>query len=879
MSMLDKLVRVVFKGDDQVTEPANKAKGAVSGFSSVAGTALKALGAVAAGLALGEFFRKAVDEAEASRETMAALAVTVRNSGASFEAMQPQIDATFTRLANLTKFGDDDFAAAMQAMTLKTGDAGWALDNLSQAADLAAASNIPLEKAADALAMAHEGNTKQLFKLIPELKGAANWQELLAQKTDGAAEAQMRALGPFAAIQKQFGEVAEAVGKAILGNSEFSEGGFQVADMLANLAGWIEENTAEFTPFITALVEIGKNLVQAVAPGFRLLGQVASPVLKLVVGLLTESSFALRAYAVFAQDSFAKAVQAIAGFGQSVAGLLRKVGIDINTEGLQRMQDYGQKMETEADGRWTKLQGDHKAFWTKMTRDADDGERGLTNAMATGTADQTREMVKKVTEAEASASRVNSILAEKLGPPLTRLIGITTGAIRDLGTAADTQLKPEQAEKFAAHMATLAARAKSVQGEIEKIPPNTEVADKHTRDMADSMVGIARGALDAAVAFGVVDEKAASSLTSVINMGEAIGRVFSGDIAGGVTGIIGAMANIVASLTSGSRERKELERQSQARLRENTLQMVALTKGVGLLALDVQGGDVATIESILSELVPQLAKGGSIADFSKLINGTTGKLVGAGLGWDSIVELAKKFGMNILDKDGAIDFAQLPVFLKALQGTNTAAPGTDFRSQLDVLTQGFGVRRTSDVGQIGGLLDLGDNFSPILKGIFDAADIGGTRDRLADLFDRLSKGQINEADLGQLTGTQFRDLILDLITRIDNMSPGEEGVATDNGVPGFTMGGGGGGSIVAVMTLTDVVDAIASQTDVLAPVLVEQLAAAKRTADNTEQTVGVLARIEVLLAAQQLSGDAMDAQLERLRRNAATNAGRAPAVR
>lgn len=886
MSMIDRIVQVIFRGKDDVTPEANKAKAGVGGFVDSATSMLKGLAAAAAALGLGAFFKKAIEEAQTSREAMGQLALTVENSGVSFTKMAPRVDEALSRLARLSKFGDDDFAKAMQNMTLKTGDAEWALANLGPAADLAAAAGIDLEKASTVLAQAHEGNTKQLYRLIPELKGATNWQELLAEKTAGAAEAQMRQLGPIAAIQKQFGELAESVGKAILGNSTFEESGFGVATMLADLATWVEENTDELGVFIETTIEVGKNILEGLTPAFTLLKQVGGPILKLLVGLIAEMSFAFRAGTIVVEEFAGSVYKSIGNLVEKGGRVLKLFGINV-VEGMgTTLRTFGEKLDAEASERWTKLTADHSAFWSRVGRE---GEKSV-DTVRTQERAKTK-IVRDESEEQEKIWRAQQKQVEETYKVLSGLAVNYKEVLRTLNPALKESLNKEHAGEFEKTWKRIDDNARTLITRMmaNPLPPLIKPAADATKVMGDNLADSVDAVLGLAAEFGGLDDESKAVLENVSAIGKSVQAMFDGGVSfAGIAGVLGAVGTIVSALTSDAREYRQLQRESQARLKENSETVDKLTKQVGLLALDVAGGEVATIESVLADIVPKLSQGGSITDFLSIIKGATSQLVGSGLGWDSVVSLAKKFGLNILDSKGAIDFAQLPELLRALQGTNTAAPGTDFESQLSILQDSFDVNGTNDLSQIGQILNLAGGFAPVLQGLFRGDNLGGTRADLQKLFNDMAAGRLQESQLGRLSGNQFRQLILSLIRQIDAVMQAQTGDATGGDAAGdLELPSAGlltGGPSLTPVTAAETVQAVLrEQTDALSLLLTDQLVLQTRIALAAEGSWVELRQVNTNLGdiLGVIGGglDGLDAALETRARAAALDRGQRPVQR
>jgi hypothetical protein len=766
--VLEKIVQVIFRGKNGVGGPAKQAADDVEGFTSKAGSLLKGLGAAAAALGLASFFKTAVDEAQKSREAMDALANVVDNSGASFKQMAPEIDATLSRLARFSKFGDDEFAGVLRDMTLRTGDASWSLKNLGQAADLAAAAQIPLEAAGQALANAHEGNTKALFKLVPELKGAANWQELLAQKTDGAAEAQMRALGPIEAARKQFGEFAESVGKAILGNQSFEASGAGFADTLANMATWVDENSAAIGEFIDALVLTAQNIIEGFTPAFTVLKRVAGPVLSLLVVAITEMSFAFRAGTVVVEEFAGQAYQSIGKLVQRVGGVLKLLGIEVVSKIGGELRLFGETLDREASARWNKLVDDQKAFVEKLKTGGDKSvadvqtqERTKTRIMKQGLDDRANDAEGASKVSQAAADAYFQKASKTLGKPLSDMIAITTTSIGKLAEAGREQLEPMKAEQFAKHMQHLREQADKGNEAIVNLGQNAGTANENTKKVAADVGAIARAAIDAADAFGVVDDATANALNSVVNMAVAIGKVAAGDLTS-IPGIIASAVNLITTMMGGDAARKKL-------ISENTVEMARLRREVGNLSLDVSGDTFAKVQDALGSVMGTIKGGRGARNETDVLNA----LLARGLGMGDLKKVADELGIRIRSDSGALSVDGLRQLFESMGLVEMGQFGQDFGSQLEATTRGFDVNKTSDVGQIAALGSLGGKFSSVLDGVVNTNNLAETRVRLASIFKRFNEGGFTAQELGGLTGAEFLDLVTNLISRIDSATPAD----------------------------------------------------------------------------------------------------------
>jgi hypothetical protein len=835
--MAEKTIKVVIDGQEMVSTAAKKAEGSIQSFSSKVKDLLAPLAALGIGAALGGFFKRAIEESLEGEQSMQRMQTAVQNAGTSFAQMRPKIDSTIGDLTRLTVYTDDQLMAAFSDMTVQTGDADGALANLGLAADLAAAKSIPLETASSAIGKAIAGNTTALGKLIPELKGSGDMIGDLRLKVEGTAE---KMGGTFAGsverAKNMFGEFAQAVGDAILGSDAMEDSGSLAVEMLADMAKWVQDNSEEIGLMVDVLKMAGLAIWEVLAPAVTMLGKVAKPILGAFVGLVAEMSFALRSFAVYSQDTFGRVVTNIATFGTSVAGLLRKVGIDVNTEGLEKMKSYGEAQTTEASTRWTTLTGDHKAFWDKFTATAKTGEDNTVKALQTGSTGSIAEIKKRAGEVDTESKKMKDALEKNLGPPVAAMIALTEGAIKKLGTAAKEQLPPETAQKFTEHMESLAANAELVRQRLTDTAPAVNEARDSTGDMAQQTASIARAGLEAAQAFGVMSDGAAKTLNSVITLGESIARVAGGDPTA-IPAMIASAANLISQMVSDGGRKKLIS--------DNTREMERLRLELGNLSLNVSGDDFAKIRSALGEVLPQLRGGRGAANTTDIVNA----LARRGLGMGDLKKLADQLGIRIFSDSGALSVDGIKQLFESMGLVELGQFGQDYASQKQSTESGFSVNKTSDLGQIGELGALGGRFSSALAGVVDITNLADTRERLKGLFERMQTGGLSAADLGGLTGNEFLSFVTDIISRIDNLAPPPSSSSSGGASSGTAAGGApssivtSGGAVVPIKTLADVLDGVVAQTTALGAYHVKHLSIATDHLAEAKAQTGILTEI------------------------------------
>lgn len=875
-----KKVEVIIDGKETVSDAADKAEGGLRGFLSKAGSLIGGLAALGVGAALGGFFKKAIEESLEGEQSMARLREAVGSTGASFNAMRPEIEATVGNLMRLSTFTDDELNAALADMSLMTGDAKGSLANLGVAADLAAAKNIPLEQAAKAVGMAMEGNTKALTKLIPELKGSGDIIGDLTKKVDGTAQAMGETFaGSMTRAKNQLGEFAQAVGDAILGSDSLTGSGNLLVETLANLAKWAEENREQIGQVVDVIVTTAKNIWEALVPALRLIWTVAKPVFVALLGVITEASFAVRAGVIAYQEYAGNVAQIIGGLVEKAGGVLKAFGINVVAGFGTTLKQWGEKLDKDASTSWAKLDTDFRAFHTRIKSTGDKAVEDV------GTQERTK--VKHITEGlvDAEDATKESIARQKaMFKLLDENVAGYRRTIETLKPAIKAAMETEHVDAF--NTATKAAKETAdalfvkmrtdfdgLRDEVSAWPEDigkstdalgeTEEEAEKVRKKAEAIfraIDIADTVLDVAESFGVVDERTGDVLDSVLGIADGITRWYAGDVVGGAAGIIGSVGSLVAALKDTENRRI---------VNQLTFETNKLRQAIGDLKLNVSGDDFAKSKSVLDELFKntgwmQMFNNGKTQEANDLI---AKALAGAGLTMGDLERIGKEMGLQMFRSDGkGIDANALKALFDRMNATEFGTVGQDFGSQLEFFKRGQNLRgETNTAGGMTGFLDFlrGAGGVSALSGI-DVTD-ANARNKLLDLFTRLNDGGVSAAEMGRLTGSQFADIIEQLIGNLDNMrggsgggsTGGQTGTGTGTGPAGGETGagtgpvGGDAGTnpvTIPAKTLDDVVTAIGAQMSDFGKwhredaVFFERIAnATEATASNTAAALDYLA--------------------------------------
>jgi uncharacterized protein YjbJ (UPF0337 family) len=793
--MAKREVTVTIAGEETVSTAADSAGGSLTGFAGkipgwAAGLALLKVGyeAVAKAIAFAKDYvmdsLAAFDAFSASQTKLAAMSKLTGVSMADMGALVKKARDEF----GLSTVASAELTGSVAKFAAQAGSASSAGRLMATALELGAASGMNATQVAEGLTSALAGNDEFLNRL-----GLANPSQLWKDY----AEANGRAVKTLTDTEQKLAvmtAIMDAGNKVAGVYAERMESGAGAQDRLNNKLD-------------DAKVAFG----QAIQPARIFIVQG----LTVLVDFLGRAALAFGRVANVIVVTFSGAIELARSV---VGGLAVAIGKLTGNEELEK---------------WGKTQAD--AFGDFLTQmDKLEKKYLTTGNAATESAGKQTAAVKSVqTTAKAAAEtteqqvdRLGKVLDSKLGKPLELAIGMTEGAIKRLGDSAREQLPPETAAKFAAHMQTLADRAEEVRVRLTDTSGAIETGTKKSENMGKQVVGIARAGLDAAQAFGVINASAASTLTSVINMGEGLARLTGGDLTA-IPGIIASAVNLIAQLTSDGGRRKLIT--------ENTRAMDRLRTELGNLSLNVTGEDFGKIEDALREVLPRIQGGRGAANTTDIMNA----LLKRGMNMGDLKNLADQLGIRIYSDSGALSVDGIRQLFQAMGMVELGKFGQDFQSQRQATMAGFDVNATTDVGQIQALGQLGGRFASALSGVVDVNDLAGSRSRLAALFQRMNDGGLSASELGGLTGTEFLDFITDIIGRIDRLTPGGTTGTTGSGV---TVGTGTGGTVtVPADSIQSVIGAMNSN---LGAILTTHTDLHTRVATATEASAAWLQSID-----------------------------------
>jgi hypothetical protein len=880
MSLIDRVVRIVFKGDDQASGVAQSLWQKLKSlrWADIAGAfyvVKNAVGAVTGAMA--DLFASA----DALDNSLRKLEGTSRITGTPLDELQ-KIAAHAKREFGLGTVNANEYSIAVANLATKAGFAGDKQQLLAAMLDLGAAKGLTAAESLVAFQQSILGideGTDKLFGKNPsglwadyaEQVGKAPGKMsdldkslVLVMATMDAGAKVTGSYGDFldtaqgrqAQLTERVTEAKAAFGVAL---SPLREFGIEVMSALAGNAG-----EAGGTLRIFALATV--DLARALSPLLLLVVKLADILVSSLAVGLRFVMLDIRRFATETTSRFGSVAVAIGGFVEKSGALLKKFGIDVVQETGTAIREWG---ETQRDtsqnallgirGELQEFERDAKATARRLfggVREAAEAEippatQTMRDLGATGTA--------ALESVGTGAKAARQVIETHLGGSLKDLIGVTTGTLQTMGEVAERSLQPTPAAQFAAAMGPIVQRAHEVRDRINDWGPKVEDATGKANNLAGEVAAIARAGIEAGQAFGVLDAEAASLLNSVTTVAASLPKALGGDLTA-LGGVIGGVANIAKQVVGGDPQR-------QKNLRENSRNLDRLTREVSGLRLGVTGEQYAGVGGALGAISGMLGKG-----FAFGVGGTDrlrDELGKRGLNFTDLEAVAKALGINIRDGKGNLDPELLQQLLQAIGMDGPTQIGNSFSDKLDQLLKGFDVRGTGGMAQLSGLFGLGTSSgASILDGIFNPSDLAGTRAGLLGIFDALERGEIDPSQIGGLTGAQFRDLIIDLIGRVDDLMVAPD-TPSSAPPPGTAPTGEDpllGGDIPLptgdVVTLAEVFRGFAGES---VPLLTQQLEAQLRIADATEATAAHTAdTVAVLLrVAAAIEGGALAEQVDR----------------
>lgn len=244
-------------------------KNATKEFDKLGKGIRNTLGAVGLGVgltAIASGLKEATRQASADNKAQVLLAQQLRNTADASDAQIASVEKSISKMSIMSAVADDQLRPALASLVRATGDVGQAQNLLSLSLDVSAATGKDLQSVSLAIGKAVAGQTSQLFRMIPALKGSGDWMAKLTESTKGMAVAAGNA-DPFMRLQIIFDEMQETIGFAVLPALE------EFANWMASSEG--QAKTQEFVDTLVAAVKVLVDFAGFVSANIEIFSQLA----------------------------------------------------------------------------------------------------------------------------------------------------------------------------------------------------------------------------------------------------------------------------------------------------------------------------------------------------------------------------------------------------------------------------------------------------------------------------------------------------------------------------------------------------------------------------------------------------------------------------
>lgn len=755
---------VVIDGEEYVSEAAGKAEKGVGGLmdrikGSFKGMADFKAGFEAISAVVGQVvdaFQEVFRAYDAQNTAALRLEGTSKLTGIALKDLRDAAKSVGDEYS-LSKTTSADLATALGTLSQKAGDVSKMTPGMEAFLDLGASKGLSPEETLQAVQQSILGIDEGTDKLFG--KNPSALYEDYAKKIGTSA-------GKLSDQQK-----AQAILDATMIAGEKVRGAY--SDYLGTAAGQQAMLNTKVESAKAAFGEALQPVRLLVLQGLAKLLEIAGPIIIRIGEVANVIGVRLVAGFADAREAVGKAAITIGQFVKSD---------DLQEWGKRQIQaaEDSRKAITEAaearvraEQRATDLMAAQALRQITATKDVAKAHEDLTDRQKKALEKQQDEADKRATEMVRTfnALRTN--------------IDITTGAFDRLGAKASTVLPPGVAAEFNAAMKQASERAGQIASEMRPIPDSV-------RRSAVEVGTLARGALDAATAFGVIDRTASTALTSAMNMADVIGKMAASGLSfAGVAGLLGGVANIVSTMTAGDAERRRLladnSRQLQ-RLREEGIAGVGVSGRIQQAASDA-------LDALFNASPFGLPSGaltrGQVTQLNEVLRQQ-------GLSMAQLDEIARSFSISIRDREGRLIGAGINDLLAALN-TGTG-PGNGAAAQLAALRDRLRVDRVDEGGILQALGQFFGSRSSALSGLVDLNNLEQTFLNLRGRLDALDRGQIDRASFGDLSEPQFRDALLELLGLVNSLrgapaatppagtasTPRPSGITTPEAIPSST---------------------------------------------------------------------------------------------
>ncbi|MEA3245261.1 MAG: hypothetical protein U9Q74_03795, partial [Gemmatimonadota bacterium] len=319
-------VKFTISAEDKANAVLKSVENQFNAFSKKVTNYIAGIGSALAGVALGGFFKKAIDEANEAESGMLRLARAVHNVGGHYDKLKPTIDAVIEGLQQMTTFKDDELVAGLEQLTLTSGNAAGSVNALGLAADIAKAKKMSLADASVLVGKVMAGETSMLKRYGIVVNDNVDAMQQLQARFGGFAAGEANTFaGKMQKLSNAFDQFAQKVGSAITGKSSAGGALDELTNMLAGLAAWVEANEQKIGDFGTFLI----SMLESVTTPFEIAYTSAYALFDLV-----KTGF------IVLVDG-AKAA-ALAATGQMGEAAVEAAKIDAQLTGIKdRLKEYG----------------------------------------------------------------------------------------------------------------------------------------------------------------------------------------------------------------------------------------------------------------------------------------------------------------------------------------------------------------------------------------------------------------------------------------------------------------------------------------------------------------------------------------------------------
>lgn len=758
-----------------------------------------------------------------------------------FAASQTKLSAqsklTGISLGELNRIADDarekfglstvtanDAATTVGKYAARAGDAAKANELLARALDLGAASGLTAAQTMEALEQGLRGQDEGFDKLLGK-NPSALWKEY--------ADANGLAVGKMDDTTKRLAEITALMdaGEKVAGAySDRTESGAGAQDRLNNS---LDEAKVAFGQAIqparifivqglTTLVDVGGRVVLA-------MGRVANAIAVIFTGAV----------------ELARSV--VGGFTVAIGKLTGNK--ELEAWGAKQANAFGQ-FQTQL----AKLEKKYLDNGTAATASAEKQVTATTRVKkTTEDADKAFDEYMKRQKAwwdllSQTTNRYYEFL-NKLPPEVRKAMDTTH--VKELNDTLDTVRKSGDALIGAMR-------------ENGGLKPIFKDANTEVEKMGGALSNAAGGASDVLASFGALDGSSKAVLTNVGAIGSTVSQMAkSGLTFAGVAGLLGGVGSIVNTMMQGDAARRTL-------LNQNNVALSRLSKDIGGLKLNVTGEDLQKANTALQGQ----SFSTRISDFGSNFAQLVGLLGSQGLTVGDLERIGKEMGITLKDDKGNFQFSAVNQLIQGLGTVQLGRVGQGFGDQLEFFRNSQRVNGNEGPGSLQALVDFLRNVGGVraLDGIDVMNDPTGAVTALRGIFQQLGNGQgIGAEGLGRLTGSQFSDLLMEIIGSLTGGNTGGTGgVVTIPEVGGGT----GGGLSVPTETIQSVIGAMHTNLGnilTLHTTLHERIAAATESSATSLQSIDT--KMDTLIAVTG-GTDRVDTALESQRFALAVQQGR-----